>query len=53
MGSGLDAEALEAVRARFDDVHARIHGHAAKEKGVEVVSYRLRVRVRVPKFAPP
>ena len=33
-------------------VHARIHGHAAKEKSVEVVSYRLRVRVSVPKFSP-
>ena len=33
-------------------MHARIHGHAAKEKSVEVVSYRLRVRVSVPKFAP-
>jgi N-methylhydantoinase A len=51
-GSALDAKALEAVRARFDDLHARIHGHAAKEKGVEVVSYRQRVRVAVPKFAP-
>jgi N-methylhydantoinase A len=51
-GSGLDAKALAAVRARFDDLHARIHGHAAKEKSVEVVSYRQRVRVAVPKFAP-
>ncbi len=41
-----------AARARFDDVHERIHGHAAKEKSVEVVSYRLRVRVSVPKFSP-
>jgi len=48
----LDARALAAVRARFDDVHERIHGHAAKEKSVEVVSYRLRVRVDVPKFSP-
>jgi len=48
----LDAEALAAARARFDDVHERIHGHAAKEKSVEVVSYRLRLRVSVPKFAP-
>ena len=52
VGTALDAKALEAARARFDDLHARIHGHAAKEKSVEVVSYRLRVRVRVPKFAP-
>jgi N-methylhydantoinase A len=33
-------------------VHANIHGHAAKDKAVEVVSYRLRVRVSVPKFTP-
>ena len=37
---------------RFDEVHAKIHGHAAKEKSVEVVSYRLRVRVAVPKYQP-
>jgi N-methylhydantoinase A len=48
----LDAEALAAVRARFDEVHERIHGHAAKEKSAELVSYRLRVRVSVPKFSP-
>ncbi len=48
----LDATSLAAARARFDDVHERIHGHAAKEKSVEVVSYRLRVRVSVPKFSP-
>jgi N-methylhydantoinase A len=50
--NALDAVALSAARERFDDLHERIHGHAAKEKGVEVVSYRLRVRVRVPKFTP-
>jgi N-methylhydantoinase A len=48
----LDAEALAAARTRFDDVHERVHGHAAKEKGIEVVSYRLRVRVSVPKLSP-
>jgi N-methylhydantoinase A len=48
----LDAKALAAARTRFDEVHARIHGHAAKEKSVELVSYRLRVRVGVPKFTP-
>jgi N-methylhydantoinase A len=48
----LDAAALAAARRRFDDVHEKIHGHAAKEKAVEVVSYRLRVRVAVPKYAP-
>jgi N-methylhydantoinase A len=48
----LDAKALAAARERFDELHARIHGHAAKEKPVEVISYRLRVRVSVPKFTP-
>jgi N-methylhydantoinase A len=46
----LDAEALAGARMRFDAQHARIHGHAAKEKAVELVSYRLRVRVAVPKY---
>jgi N-methylhydantoinase A len=50
--SALDAHALVAARTRFDDVHERIHGHAAEENSVEVVSYRLRVRVGVPKFSP-
>jgi N-methylhydantoinase A len=50
--NALDGKALAAARERFDGVHARIHGHAAKEKGVEVVSYRLRVRVNVPKYTP-
>ncbi|MGD0023198.1 MAG: hydantoinase/oxoprolinase family protein [Xanthobacteraceae bacterium] len=51
-GPALDGKALAVVRERFDEVHERIHGHAAKEKAVEVVSYRLRVRVSVPKYAP-
>lgn len=48
----LDTDALRRARDRFDDEHAKIHGHAAKEKGVELVSYRMRVRVDVPKFQP-
>jgi N-methylhydantoinase A len=48
----LSADALRAARDRFDERHARIHGHAAKERPVEVVSYRLRVRVDVPKYQP-
>ena len=40
------------ARERFDERHAQIHGHAAKERPVEVVSYRLRVRVPVPKYQP-
>ena len=48
----LTAASLGAARERFDERHAQIHGHAAKERPVEVVSYRLRVRVDVPKYQP-
>ena len=48
----LTAASLAAARDRFDERHAQIHGHAAKERPVEVVSYRLRVRVGVPKYQP-
>ena len=48
----LTAESLGAAREKFDERHAQIHGHAAKERPVEVVSYRLRVRVTVPKYEP-
>jgi len=44
------AATLEAARARFDERHAQIHGHAAKDRPVEVVSYRVRLRVGVQKF---
>ena len=49
---GLDDAALAEARDRFDGIHARIHGHAAKEKPAEVVSYRVRARVAVPKYQP-
>jgi N-methylhydantoinase A/oxoprolinase/acetone carboxylase beta subunit len=48
----LTAASLQAARERFDERHAHIHGHAAKERAVELVSYRLRVRVAVPKYEP-
>jgi N-methylhydantoinase A len=51
-GDGLTEASLAAVRRRFDERHAQIHGHAAKERPVELVSYRLRVRVIVPKYQP-
>jgi N-methylhydantoinase A len=50
--SGLDEAGMAEARDRFDRIHARIHGHAAKEKPVEIVSYRVRVRVKVPKYKP-
>jgi N-methylhydantoinase A len=51
-GERLTEDSLAAVRTRFDERHAQIHGHAAKERPVELVSYRLRVRVIVPKYVP-
>jgi N-methylhydantoinase A len=48
----LTAEALARARDKFDERHAQIHGHAAKERPVEVVSYRVRLRVSVPKYEP-
>ena len=50
--AGLDEGALAAARERFDAIHARIHGHAATEKPVEIVSFRVRARVPVPKYEP-
>ncbi|MGZ0246137.1 MAG: hydantoinase/oxoprolinase family protein, partial [Alphaproteobacteria bacterium] len=50
--AGLDDAALMEARERFDGIHARIHGHAAREKPAEVVSYRVRARVAVPKYEP-
>jgi N-methylhydantoinase A len=50
--ASLTADSLAAARARFDERHAQLHGHAAKERPVEVVSYRLRLRVAVPKYEP-
>jgi N-methylhydantoinase A/oxoprolinase/acetone carboxylase beta subunit len=46
----LTADALNGARSRFDERHAQIHGHAAKERPVELVSYRVRLRVPVPKY---
>jgi N-methylhydantoinase A len=51
-GGRLSADSLAAARNRFDERHAQIHGHAAADRPVEVVSYRLRVRVAVPKYEP-
>ncbi len=53
LGSGgLSADDMAGARDRFDDRHAQIHGHAAKDRSVEIVSYRVRLRVAVPKYAP-
>jgi N-methylhydantoinase A len=50
-GDRLTTATLTGARERFDERHAQVHGHAAKERPVEVVSYRVRVRVPVPKYA--
>jgi N-methylhydantoinase A len=49
---GLKPDDMAAARDRFDDRHAQIHGHAAKDRPVEIVSYRVRLRVSVPKYEP-
>ena len=49
---GLSADDMDAARNRFDDYHEKIHGHAAKDRSVEIVSYRVRLRVAVPKYEP-
>jgi N-methylhydantoinase A len=47
----LDAPALAQVAERFHDLHTEIHGHAARDAVIEVVSYRLRASVPMPKAA--
>jgi len=44
--------ALAMIANRFHDVHAEVHGHAARDNAVEIVSYRLRAIVPMPKFVP-
>jgi N-methylhydantoinase A len=51
-GEGFKIDDMEAARNRFDDQHAKIHGHAAKDRSLEIVSYRVRLRVSVPKYEP-
>jgi N-methylhydantoinase A len=46
----VDGLTLAQAREKFDEKHAQIHGHAARERPVEVVSYRVRLRVAVPKY---
>ena len=40
---------LAQVRERFHALHRRLHGHSAPDSTIEAVSFRLRVRVPVPK----
>ena len=45
----MTAEGLNQVQERFHDLHQTLHGHSAHDQEIEVVSYRVRVRVSVPK----
>ncbi len=40
---------LAAIESRFHELHLAMHGHAARDQAIELVSYRLRVRSPVPK----
>ena len=40
---------LAQVQERFHALHLRMHGHSAPDSTIEAVSFRLRVRVPVPK----
>jgi N-methylhydantoinase A len=46
----LSAHDLADAAARFHAAHAALHGHCAPDQPVEVMSYRVRVRVAAPKF---
>jgi N-methylhydantoinase A len=55
---GLDAspmtkQGLDQVQERFHELHHSLHGHSARDQEIELVSYRVRVRVPVPKQALP
>jgi len=42
-------ETLKQVSERFHELHQSLHGHSARDQQIEVVSYRVRVQVSVPK----
>ncbi len=46
----LDADGFAALEERFHTRHEDVHGHAARGADVEVVSYRLRAVVPMPKL---
>ena len=47
----LDAPTLLQIAERFHDIHTAVHGHAARDAVIEVVSYRLRASVAMPKVS--
>ena len=46
----LDASGFTALAERFHEQHEAVHGHAARGAVIEIVSYRLRAIVPVPKI---
>ena len=46
----MDKMGLCSIEERFHDRHYTVHGHVARDADVEVVSYRLRAVVPVPKL---
>ncbi len=52
IASPLTSDALREIASRFHKQHAAVHGHCAEDSDVEIVSYRLRAIVRMPKYAP-
>ena len=51
LGSPLDSQSLRDISQRFHLLHTEIHGHAAQGAVIEIVSYRLRASVAMPKAA--
>ena len=49
----MTANGLDQVQERFHELHHSLHGHSARDQEIELVSYRVRVRVPVPKQALP
>lgn len=49
----MTANGLNQVQERFHELHHSLHGHSARDQEIELVSYRVRVRVPVPKQALP
>ena len=48
----IDEEEKQFIRMRFDSLHEKLRGHKAEEEPVELVSYRVRVLVDVPRYDP-
>ena len=46
----LDADLIARTVDAFHAVHKAVHGHSSPSQPVEVVSYRLRVRIQVPRY---